>query len=212
MHEDTELAGVQGTAGISRRDMLRKSAVVGGAGALMWAAPSITKFGGAAFGQTDGTGRELSYAAICYTCPEVPGDPDSPMKTYAVKFEFAEGVKKCDPNESTFIVHEGDNTYCVEDCETGSFATPDCPDFSCTDPGNDPYACIDGEGGRFTIEYLNGLSKIRICFRDQNTECEITGVAYGKCASSQSVEDPCVAGDVDGHCITFDQCGLISVN
>ena len=50
MHEDTEFAGVQGTAGISRRDMLRKSAVVGGAGALMWAAPSITKFGGAAFG------------------------------------------------------------------------------------------------------------------------------------------------------------------
>ena len=54
MHEDTtfEAPGVGG--GISRRDMLRKSAVVGGAGALMWAAPSITKYGSAAFG-SEGT-------------------------------------------------------------------------------------------------------------------------------------------------------------
>ena len=208
MHEDTELAGVQGTAGISRRDMLRKSAVVGGAGALMWAAPSITKFGGAAFGETDGTGRELSYAAICYTCPVDPADPEGAWDTFAVKFNFAEG-NKCD-EDSTFVDASG--PYCVEECETGSFRTPDCPDFSCTDPGDDPYACIDGEGGRFTIEYLNGLSKIRICFRDPADGCEITGVAYGKCASSDAVEDPCVAGAVEGHCITFDQCGLISAN
>ena len=52
MHEDTtfDAPGVGG--GISRRDMLRKSAVVGGAGALMWAAPSITTYGARAFAGT----------------------------------------------------------------------------------------------------------------------------------------------------------------
>ena len=69
MHEGTELAGVQGTAGISRRDMLRKSAVVGGAGALMWAAPSITKFSGAAAWGTE-VGKGLSYIALQYECGE----------------------------------------------------------------------------------------------------------------------------------------------
>ena len=81
MHEDTELAGVQGTAGISRRDMLRKSAVVGGAGALMWAAPSITKFGSSAFGQDNGTPAfglsnfgALVYCTTTDTTYKIKGD------------------------------------------------------------------------------------------------------------------------------------------
>ena len=52
MHEDSTVDTQGGAAGISRRDMLRKSAVVGGAGALMWAAPSITTYGARAFAGT----------------------------------------------------------------------------------------------------------------------------------------------------------------
>lgn len=68
---DDVTAGAQGTAaGISRRDMLKRSAVVGGAGALMWAAPSITKFGSAAFG-TEGTPfpGEVSWVIVWFDCP-----------------------------------------------------------------------------------------------------------------------------------------------
>ena len=90
MHEDTELAGVQGTAGISRRDMLRKSAVVGGAGALMWAAPSITKFGGAAFGEEhgdDGTPAvELSNFGAVVQCTEENGN--GPTHYFKIKGDF----------------------------------------------------------------------------------------------------------------------------
>ena len=68
MHEDTtfDAPGVGG--GISRRDMLRKSAVVGGAGALMWAAPSITKYGSAAFGSEGTPLTGFSYAAAILDC------------------------------------------------------------------------------------------------------------------------------------------------
>ena len=40
--------------GISRRDMLKRSAVVGGASAMVWAAPSITTLGARAFGTEGG--------------------------------------------------------------------------------------------------------------------------------------------------------------
>lgn len=40
--------------GISRRDMLKRSAIVGGGAAMVWAAPSVTTFGARAFG-SDGT-------------------------------------------------------------------------------------------------------------------------------------------------------------
>jgi hypothetical protein len=38
--------------GISRRDLLKRTAIVGGASALVWAAPSITTLGNRAFGAT----------------------------------------------------------------------------------------------------------------------------------------------------------------
>ena len=86
MHEDTELAGVQGTAGISRRDMLRKSAVIGGAGALMWAAPSITKYRSAAFGSEGTPFFGFSNFGAVLTCPDgtfrVKGDLDDNANTF----------------------------------------------------------------------------------------------------------------------------------
>ena len=103
MHEGTELAGVQGTAGISRRDMLRKSAIVGGAGALMWAAPSITKFSGAAAWGTE-VGKGLSYIALEYDCDGVK----------YIKFDLDELDENGDPDYSW---ETGDN-FKTPGCET----------------------------------------------------------------------------------------------
>ena len=101
MHEDTtyEAPGVGG--GISRRDMLRKSAVVGGAGALMWAAPSITKYGSAAFGSEGTPLTGFSYAAAVVRCN------GTDYTDYRVKYERDEGefednpgnLPKCDEGE-----------------------------------------------------------------------------------------------------------------
>jgi hypothetical protein len=82
MHDDS-IIGAEATAtGISRRDLLRKGAVVGGAGALMWAAPSITKFGGAAFGAEGTPPTGFSYAAAIVDC--VGG----PAEGYRIKYEY----------------------------------------------------------------------------------------------------------------------------
>jgi hypothetical protein len=56
--------------GISRRDMLKRSAVVGGASAMVWAAPSLTTFSARALGST---GTELtgwSFVAFVVKCGE----------------------------------------------------------------------------------------------------------------------------------------------
>ena len=55
--------------GISRRDLLKRSAIVGGASAMVWAAPSITTLGGRAFGAA-GTppGEGWSAVAFVVTC------------------------------------------------------------------------------------------------------------------------------------------------
>ena len=94
MHEDTtfEAPGVGG--GISRRDMLRKSAVVGGAGALMWAAPSITKYGSAAFG-AEGTPLpgEVSWVMVWFNV----GDDDNPNYV-RIKYEGTDDGYRIDPS------------------------------------------------------------------------------------------------------------------
>ena len=48
-----EIDGTGGTPGVSRRDMLRKSAIVGGA--LVWTAPAVQSLAGPAFAQTAGS-------------------------------------------------------------------------------------------------------------------------------------------------------------
>jgi hypothetical protein len=51
--------------GISRRDMLKRSAIVGGASALVWAAPSVTTFAPRAFGANGTPASEFSnFGAI----------------------------------------------------------------------------------------------------------------------------------------------------
>jgi hypothetical protein len=54
--------------GISRREMLKRSAIVGGASAMVWAAPSVTTFAPRAFG-TEGTPvSDFSAFGALITC------------------------------------------------------------------------------------------------------------------------------------------------
>jgi len=51
--------------GISRRDMLKRSAIVGGGAAMVWAAPSVTTFGARAFGDNGTPASDFSnYGAV----------------------------------------------------------------------------------------------------------------------------------------------------
>ena len=201
MHEDTtfDAPGVGG--GISRRDMLRKSAVVGGAGALMWAAPSITKYGSAAFGDTDGTplGKELSYVAIQYDCNAVPEDDPAwdPALAGALKFELEDGpaLKKCEELPAGKSDHQGvPGCRSVFDPEFGDGGYLSCTNFSVSFPNNDLYT-------------------VQVCLVPNGTDgCIVTGAGVGMCGSGvdlgpEEVGD-CVAGVVSGdqRCVTFSLC------
>ena len=68
MSEDLELTG--GSAGIDRRDFIRKSAIVGG---MVWAAPMISSIGSPAFaitpnGEGDFDPELYSYLAVLLKC------------------------------------------------------------------------------------------------------------------------------------------------
>lgn len=184
MQEDATVDATGVGSGISRRDMLRRSAVVGGAGAMMWAAPSITKFGGAAFGQTEGTpaGKDFSYIALRYDCG------DGPM---SIKWEFE--------------LDEQGNPV-IADCETGNFQTPFEPGGTCNfeTAGSQPADC--GPDSRFTITFPNGnLSKITVCVVE---ECTLEGIGVGKCGSNtEQSGGECKELMVSGNCATFDACG-----
>jgi hypothetical protein len=61
--------------GITRRDMLKRSAVVGGASAMVWAAPSLTTFSARAFGD-DGTPiSDLSNFGALVKCTDYSVEP-----------------------------------------------------------------------------------------------------------------------------------------
>ena len=106
MYEDTTVDATGVAGGISRRDMLRKSAVVGGAGAMIWAAPSITKYGSAAFGSEGTPLTGFSYAAAVVNC--VDGTADG--TDYRVKYELDEGGFEDSPGN-------------LPKCDKGDFAT-----------------------------------------------------------------------------------------
>jgi hypothetical protein len=177
--------------GISRRDMLKRSAIVGGAGALVWAAPSVTQFGGRAFGDNAGTpvGKGISYIALQYECFDADGNS---MGLRYIKFE----------NYS-----EGD--YDGWQCETGDFGTPGC--FPTWD--NSGAETDDNECGRFLLT-VNAFDdgepvSVTVTFRESN-DCVIVGNAYGKCGA------PGDNNESGGECIsregtksvTFDMCGV----
>jgi hypothetical protein len=54
--------------GISRRDMLKRSAIVGGASAMVWAAPSLTTFAPRAFGDNGTPASDFSNFGAVIIC------------------------------------------------------------------------------------------------------------------------------------------------
>jgi hypothetical protein len=170
--------------GISRRDMLKRSAVVGGAGALVWAAPTVTRFGGAAFGSTEGTpmGKAISYIALAYTC-----NVNGTSTTRYIKFENFGGT-------------EENPTY---DCETGDFSTPGCPDL-----GNTGATATDEDCAKFVVTYDDVDEKgeptlITISFA-LGTDCIISGQVFGKCGAPQNANS-------GGECLVLNPGGVSSV-
>jgi hypothetical protein len=82
--------GEETSQGITRRDLLRRGAVLGGA--VVWATPVVQTLGmGRAFAQTaspvenGGGGKDVSYAAISWECGgqlfKVKWEPDSGFST-----------------------------------------------------------------------------------------------------------------------------------
>jgi hypothetical protein len=68
--------------GISRRDMLKRSAIVGSASAMVWAAPSLTTFAPRAFGDNGTPASEYSnFGAVIYRT-------SAPTVLYKVKADY----------------------------------------------------------------------------------------------------------------------------
>jgi hypothetical protein len=172
--------------GISRREMLKRSAVVGGASAMVWAAPSLTTFSSRAFGSTDGTpvGKAISYIALAYECDN--------GETRYIKFENFGGSKQ-DP---------------VYECETGNFDTPGCPSL-----GNENATVHDADCDLFTVTYdyvdeKGEPTQITICFVE-GTDCIIDGQVFGKCGAPQQEQSggECIELNVQGvNCVTVGPC------
>ena len=178
--------------GLSRRDLLRRGAIVGGT--LVWAAPAVQTLARPAFGQTagtpeDGQGRDFSYVALRYTC--------GGAGPYAIKFDFGT---------------DGGGNPVVEKCSTGNFRTPrgqntDCDfDRSGLQTNNSAH-CTDGT---FVPTFHNNDLKTITISMAHNSDCIIEGVGVGKCASPAAVPEPCVyvdAGPEGTQSITFRLCG-----
>lgn len=187
--------------GISRRDMLRTSAIVGGAGALAWAAPSVTKYGGAAFGATDGTpvGKGLSYIAIRYSC-EVDDD-GNPIYRY-IKFD------DYDPATGTWEYETGPN---LAGGGPGD-PTPGCATGWEGDSPKEPAGYDDRL--KFTLEttVVDGEPVIvTVCLvNPEGHDCIIDGHAFGKCGAPQQDASggECLEATPVGNCVTFSDCGF----
>jgi hypothetical protein len=184
--------------GISRRDMLKRSAIVGGAGALVWAAPSVTTFGGRAFGSTSGTpsGKGISYIALRYSCDT--NAEGAPIYRY-IKFD--------DYNEAT------DSWTCTNNVNlaTNQNTTPGCTVGWGSDPNKDMTSYNDC--GKFTLVTETDADgepvKVTVCLSGEGHDCIIDGVAYGKCGAPDvdASGGECLQRQAVGNCVTFDMCG-----
>jgi hypothetical protein len=165
-----------GAAGMDRREMLRRSAIVGGAGALMWAAPSVTKFAPRAFG-TEGTPifGGWSFFAAVVRCTKADGS----VMTYGIKANLEGGA----------VVWE-----------TGDSLTP-----FCTPPDGWAGATkILGSDPKLAAKVTQSGDILKVCITADAPGCTFTydgavGVVKEStnCANEYKVSD-------DGRCVEFD--------
>lgn len=174
---------------LTRRDLLRRGAVVGGA---VWVAPALETFSRPAFAAVGSpVGKGLSYVVVCWTC-------DLGLSHCAAKLEL-----------DAFLAND------PAAWETGSFETPGCEGLvdcaetadalGCSDPRDIFDVTIetnaDGDPARVTLTLL----------QDGCTLLEGSGV--GKCGSdTEQSGGECVAGETSGgltstNSITFELCG-----
>lgn len=123
---------------IDRRELLRRGALVGGAGALAWAAPSVTTFGARAFAAGTLHPGTVSWVMVWFT--------DNENKYYRVKYESTDTGYSSDPSaENTNSILKGafgaEAKSYVEKDETSLGALPD-----------------DGQGRIFTAAIPIGTS------------------------------------------------------
>lgn len=167
--------------GMDRREFLRRAAVTGAAAA--WTVPVIKTLAGTpALGQTvDGTPKDISYVAVCYTC--------STGQECQVKFDLRD-------------------TGGVEDCESsGGMSTPQCG-FDCRHDSGCPDGCsifdvATSDGSKtVVVSFKSGA--------DPNCSI-IEGRGVGKCGNPEQPQSggECVPGTVSngGRTITFSMCG-----
>ena len=86
--------------GMSRRDLLRRGAIVGGT--LIWAAPAIQSFGTKAWAQDGGPGSAQCSACYCYS-----GSLSSPSKEIGVTDFFTAPGQASAQDCSDWCTHSG---------------------------------------------------------------------------------------------------------
>lgn len=182
-----ELLG-EGGEGVSRRSMLKKSALVGGT--MVWAAPVVSSFTSPAFGQDEGTpeftgDKGISYIALVYSCTSTG--------TRYIKFDN--------------INSDGSAT-----CYTGSFETPQCT-FSDTSGQTEDESQCD----LFTLTVLETDEDgeptiVQVTIDGNEDECIIQGKGLGKCGNPEQPQSggECIEGVVTdgGRTVTFHNCGV----
>lgn len=177
---------LEGPEGVSRRSMLKKSALVGGT--MVWAAPVVNSFTSPAFGDSHGT-------------PEFEGDKG---------ISYIALVYSCTGTGTRYIKFEGFNNDGTASCESGSFETPQC-EFPSTE-GQSDFSSTDCD--LFTIVVLesDGDEPTVVQITIDGDGCVIDGVGVGKCGNpeNENSDGECIEGVLsnDNRTITFSDCGL----
>jgi hypothetical protein len=132
---EREDGNLQRELGISRRDLVRRGAVVGGT--LMWAAPVIQSLAPPAFASHD-TGPSPATHFCCYCSdPIMPRPPGKPTTD-----DFCAGL------DGGFFTdgHPGTDAHCRDHCADAAYNSHQFQsgpnDFTCnTNPASGPLGC-----------------------------------------------------------------------
>lgn len=172
MHDE-----VSPSLGISRRDVLKRGAVVGGT--LVWAAPAVQTISRAALAQDGGTPQPtdgaISYVALVLNC--------GTAGTFRVKYETGD----VDPNDAT-----------VGGAWVDPGETPQCPEPDGWD------TATPANGG--TLGIVVSGTKAELCFDLSSTGCVVLdGTAKGGAGilPPGAQNGFCEDGDISGTTICF---------
>jgi hypothetical protein len=170
---------------ISRREMLRRSAIVGGASAMVWAAPSISSFGARAFGSQGTPRSDFSNFLALIQCTY----SDGTSTTYRLQYEVDEGGW-VEPGETAQA-----GGGCIQELGLATLWTASTN----VNPA-DPYD-LSAECGSPVV--LSWGTDVVICVPDESMCACTFSINGGVAALKQSTE--CTPGVVEdgGKCIRF---------